>query len=150
MRKLVIFAACVVALAVTAAAKGNAADPESVLQAEREWCNAYLKSDAKALESILADDYTLTNSRGEITTKADDVEEARKVDPKYEVFENRDMKVRLYGDTAVVTGRTLVKGTSGGKPFAAEFQFTDTLIRRDGRWRAVAGHVSKIGEKPKG
>lgn len=150
MRKLAVLAACVLAVALTAAAKSTADDKESVLQAEREWCNAYLKRDVKALEAILVDDYTLTSSRGDVTTKADDLEEARKGDPNYEVFENHDMKVRLYGDTAVVTGRTIVKGTAGGKPFAAEFQFTDTLIRRDGRWRGVAGHVSKIGEKPKG
>ncbi len=54
------------------------------------------------------------------------------------------MLARLYGnDTAVVLGKTRVKGTSDGKPFDRVVQFTDTLIKRDGRWQLVAGHVSR-------
>ena len=53
----------------------------------------------------------------------------------YDVFENYDMKARLYGDnTAVVLGRTHVKGTAEGKAFDRVVQFTDTLIKRDGQW----------------
>ena len=46
---------------------------------------------------------------GKITTRADDIDEAKKNDPKYEIFENYDMKVRVHGDTAVVTGKTRTK-----------------------------------------
>jgi ketosteroid isomerase-like protein len=80
-----------------------------------------------------------------ITTRADDLDEARKKDPKYEVFENNDMKVRIHGDTAVVTGRRHTKGIAGGKPFDSKFQFTDTFVKDAGRWRLLAGHVSKRG-----
>ena len=90
------------------------------------------------------EDYTLANSRGKVTMRADDIEEARKVDPKYEFFENRDMKVRVHRDTAVVFGITHTKGTSGGEPFNAQFQFTDIFIRDGGRWRLLAGHVTKV------
>jgi ketosteroid isomerase-like protein len=95
------------------------------------------------------EDYTLTNSTGKITTRADDIDEAKKKDPKYEVFENHDMKVRVHGDTAIVTGQTHTKGTSDGKPFDSEFQFTDTFIKDGGRWRLLAGHVSKLPPKEK-
>jgi hypothetical protein len=77
------------------------------------------------------------------TTRADDIGHARK-GTIYEVFENHDMKVRLHGDAALITGRTTVKGTAGETPFATEFQFTDTLVRQDGRWRVAASHVSRI------
>jgi ketosteroid isomerase-like protein len=81
---------------------------------------------------------------GKITTRADDIGEARKNDPKSEIFENYDMKVRVHGDTAVVTGKMHTKGISGGKPFDAQFQFTDTFVKDGGRWRLLAGHVSKL------
>jgi ketosteroid isomerase-like protein len=93
------------------------------------------------------EDYTLTNSMGKITTRADDIGEAKKNDPKYEIFENCDMKVRVHGDTAVVTWKTHTKGISGGKPFDFQFQFTDTFIKDDGRGRLLAGHVSKLPAK---
>ncbi len=116
----------------------------AVLQTERELCTAYLKGDADAIAQGVMEDYTLTNSTGKITTRADDIEDAKKNDPKYELFENLDMKVRVHGDTAIVTGRTHAKGISGGKPFDSRFQFTDTFVKEGGRWRLYAGHVSKL------
>lgn len=119
----------------------------AVLQTERDLATVYLNSDADAIAQGVMEDYTLTNSMGKITTRADDIGEARKNDPKYEIFENYDMKVRLHGDTAVVTGKTHTKGVSGGKPFDFQFQFTDTLVKDGGRWRLLAGHVSKLPAK---
>ena len=119
----------------------------AVLQTERHLASVYLKSDADGIAQGVMEDYTLTNSMGKITTRADDIGEARKNDPKYEIFENYDMKVRLHGDTAVVTGKTHTKGVSGGKPFDFQFQFTDTFVKDGGRWRLLAGHVSKLPAK---
>jgi len=92
----------------------------------------------------VTEDYTLTNSKGKITTRADDLAEATKHDPKYEIFENHDMKVRIYGGAAVVTGITHAKGISGGQLFNAEFRFTDTFVKDHGRWRLWAGQAVKI------
>ena len=122
--------------------EGNA-----VLQTERDLATAYLKSDADGIAQGVMEDYTLTNSAGKITTRADDIDEAKKNDPKYEIFENYDMKVRVHGDTAVVTGKAHTKGVSGGKPFDFQFQFTDTFVKDGGRWRLLAGHVSKLPAK---
>ena len=63
----------------------------------------------------------------------------------YDVFENFDMTPRLYQDnTAVVLGKTHVKGIAEGKPFDRVVQFTDILVKRDGRWQLAAGHVSRL------
>ncbi len=124
-------------------------EANAVLQTERDLANAYLKSDADGIAQGVMEDYTLTNSVGKITTRANDIAEAKKNDPKYEIFENNDMKVRVYGNAAVVTGKTHTKGISGGKPFDLQFQFTDTFIKDGGRWRLLAGHVSKLPAKEK-
>lgn len=124
-------------------------EANAVLQAERDLATAYLKSNADGIAQGVMEDYTLTNSIGKITTRADDIGEARKNDPKYEIFENYDMKVRVHGDTAVVTGKTHTKGISGGKLFDFQFQFTDTFVKDGGRWRLLAGHVSKLPAKEK-
>jgi len=126
----------------------QATDEEAaVLQAEREICDAYLKGDVDAISRNVMEDYSVTNSRGEITGRAQDIDDAKKRDPKYEIFENHDMKVRVHGDTAVVTGRTRLQGISGGKPFDSEIQFTDTLIKDGGRWRLLAVHASNLPKK---
>jgi uncharacterized protein (TIGR02246 family) len=119
----------------------------ALLQAEGDGCVAYLHGDADKIANFLTDDYTLTNSKGEITTAADDIEDAKTGRVHYDVFENYDMKVRVYGDhTAVVTGKTKIKGNAQGKPIDIIVQFTDTFVKRNGRWRLAAGHVSRLKE----
>jgi ketosteroid isomerase-like protein len=94
---------------------------------------------------VLTPDFTLTLSNGEVSTRADEINEVRSGKVHYDEFENYDMQARAYGDnTAVVTGKTHVKGASEGKPFDRVVQFTDTLIKRDGRWQLAAGHVSRL------
>jgi ketosteroid isomerase-like protein len=137
------FAVTVVSIGLASSALG-ATPEEEVLKAERDLAEVYQRSDAAGIERGVMEAYRLTNSRAKITTRADDLEEARKVDPKYEIFENHDMQVRVHGDTAVVVGITHTKGISGGKPFDAQFQFTDTFVKDNGRWRLFAGHATKI------
>ena len=122
----------------------RAGDEDDVPRVERELALCYQNSDAACIEQGVMEDYTLTNSKGKITTRADNLEEARKHDPKYEIFENHDMKVRVYGGAAVVTGITHAKGISGGQLFDAEFRFTDTFVKDHGRWRLWAGQAVKI------
>ena len=118
---------------------------QEVLQFEREACKAFLAADVAALERVLTPEFTLTLSNGVVSTRADEINELRSGKVHYDVFENYDMLARLYGnDMAVVLGKTRVKGTAEGKPFDRVVQFTDTLIKRDGRWQLAAGHVSRI------
>jgi Domain of unknown function (DUF4440) len=118
---------------------------QEVLQFERDACKAFLDADVPALERVLTPDFTLTLSNGEVSTRADEINELQSKKVHYDVFENYDMLARLYGnDMAVVLGKTRVKGISDGKPFDRVVQFTDTLIKRDGRWQLAAGHVSRI------
>ena len=118
---------------------------QEVLQFERDACRAFLDADPVALERVLTPDFTLTLSNGEVSTRGNEIDELRNGKVHYDVFENYDMNARVYGvDVAVVVGKTRVKGTSEGKPFDRVVQFTDTLIKRDGRWQLAAGHVSRI------
>jgi ketosteroid isomerase-like protein len=118
---------------------------QEVLRFERDACKAFLDADVAALERVLTPDFTLTLSNGTVSTRADEINELHSGKVHYDVFENYDMLARLYGnDTAVVLRKTRVKGTADGKPFDRIVQFTDTLIKRDGRWQLAAGHVSRI------
>jgi hypothetical protein len=120
-------------------------DEKEVLQFERDACKPFVEADVAGLERVLTADFTLTNSKGEVSTRATEINELRSRKVHYDVFENYDMKGRLYGDnTAVVLGKTHVKGTSDGKPFDRVVQFTDTLIKRGSQWQVAASHVSPV------
>jgi ketosteroid isomerase-like protein len=123
----------------------QSAPENDVLQFERDACKAFLNADRDGLERALTEDFTLTLTNGDVSTRADEISELTSGKVHYDVFENFDMKARLYGDdVAVVLGKTRVKGTSDEKAFDRTVQFTDTLVKRDGRWQLAAGHVSRL------
>jgi ketosteroid isomerase-like protein len=135
---LLVVLACRFSLAQTQA-------EQEVLRFERDTCKAFLDADVAALERVLTPGFTLTLSNGDVRTRADEIDELHSGKVHYDIFENYDMLARLYGDdTAVVLGKTRVKGVADGKPFDRVVQFTDTLIKRDGRWQLAAGHVSPL------
>jgi len=143
----------IVALASSFVARGATArdlrqDETAILQVTRDACKAFVDGDTRRLAEVLTEDFTLTDADGTVTTRADEIAGVETGAVRYEVFENHDMKVRVYGDSAVVTGRTTVKGTAGASAFAAEFQFTDSIVRRGDRWWFAASHVSRVPSPP--
>ena len=119
-------------------------DVDEVLKWERDGCIAYEKNDAATIQRMVADGYILTNSRGGYDTKADDVKAAQNKDVVFSTFRNEHMKVRIFENTAIVTGTTIVKGVAkDGSKVDLAVLFTDTLVKMNGRWQLVAGHVSK-------
>jgi ketosteroid isomerase-like protein len=122
------------------------ADEAVILERIHKACAAFEKGDVDYLVEFLDETFTLTDSRGQVTTREQNLAEVRTREPRYDVFRNHGMKVRIYGDSAVVTGITSVKGMSGGQAFAVDVQFTDTLIKRDGTWHMVASHASTLAK----
>ena len=119
-------------------------DVEDVLKWERDGTVAYERNDTATIDRMVADGYVLTNSRGGYDTKADDLKAARNKDVAFTTFRNEDMKVRIFDNTAIVTGTTIVKGVAkDGSTVDLAVLFTDTLVKRNGGWQLVAGHVSK-------
>lgn len=138
---LVIAAGC----ASEPAAPSLSPEEKDALRFVRDWCAAYQKHDADALDRILADDFVLTGTTGKLSGKADALKSARLRDVVYSALESRDMQVRLHGDTAVVTGRTRIEGVRGGSTrFASEFRFTDIIVRDGDSWKAVAAHLTRL------
>lgn len=121
----------------------EADDVMQIMKVERDLCAAFEREDADYLEKHLDPTFTLVSSTGKVTTRADEVADLRG-GTKYDVFRNRDSKVRLYGDAAVVIGITRVEGKADGKPYALDFKFTDTYVRKPQGWVMVASHASRL------
>lgn len=141
-------AACLVLFVLGAPVLAAPKEEAAVIAALHSGCESFRTGNEALAAEFLGDGFTLTDTSGNVTTREETLLELRNKEPRYEVFRNYDMKVRLYGDTAVVNGITSVKGVSGGRAFASELRFTDTLVKRNGRWRLVASHVSPL-PKPK-
>jgi hypothetical protein len=97
---------------------------------------------------LKADDWLYTDADGKVTAKAQDLADAGFVTYQATDFKMSNLKVRIYGDTAVVTGRQTEVATMAGKDASAVFRVTDVWRRRDGRWQAIASHLSREAASP--
>ena len=146
IRDLFLSTVASMTIATTAIARDAAHDEREIRRVETAVCAAFEQGDAAALEKYLTPDFTLTSSRGEVTDRKQNMAEVASREPRYTVFRNHDQKLRLYGDSAIVLGVTTIKATVDGKPFEADFQFTDTYVRRDGHWLLAASHASRLAK----
>jgi len=119
-----------------------AEDEKAVAALDTQYQAAVARNDAVTMERILADDFILVTGRGNVFTKADLLAEARGGKTVYERQDDRQQKVRVWGDTAVVTALLWAKGTSDGKPFEHRLWFSDTYVRTPAGWRYVFGQAS--------
>lgn len=94
------------------------------------------------MDRILADDFALVTGRGKTYSKAELLADARRAEVVYERQNDSEQKVRVWGNTAVVTALLSVKGSKGGKPFEYRLWFSDTYIRSANGWRYVFGQAS--------
>ncbi|MEO7323495.1 MAG: nuclear transport factor 2 family protein [Dokdonella sp.] len=147
MKRFTFFLAALVLATDIASARDQAQDERELLRAEAALCHAFEVGAADSVGKGLDARFTLTDSRGNVTDRAQNVAEVAKRDPYYDVFRNSGQKVRLYGDAALVTGVTTIKGHSGSTAIDAEFAYTDTWIRRDGAWIIAASHASRLPQK---
>jgi len=124
---------------------GNAADDEKAVAAlDTEYQAAVERNDAEAMARILADDMVLVVGKGTVYTKADLVRSARDKDAIYEKQVELDgtQKVRVSGDTAVVTAKLWLKGTQKGQAFDRKLWFSDTYVRTKDGWKYFFGQSS--------
>ena len=117
---------------------------DDLITLAREWDQAMVGNDADAIGRYMADDWTIVGSDGRVGDKATFLELVRSGALTHDVMETHDLSVRVYGDTAV----TLARGISGGKyqghPFREVERVSCVFVRRDGRWRCVLTHLSRL------
>ena len=122
--------------------KGN--DEQAVRQVFDQVSAALERADTAALDQIYADDYTLVNEFGVVTTKAPRLAALKAGELKYESVVFDEVNVRLYGNTAVLTYRVTSKGRSKGEEIGGQFRATSTYVKMKGRWQLVAAQVTRI------
>jgi len=137
----------IIALALGTATDLNASseeDAKTVAALDTKYQAAVKSNDAATMDQILADDFVLVNGRGKVSRKADLIESARKKEITYERQDEEPgtQKVRVWGDTAVVTALLWIKAVQGGKPIDYKLWFSDTYVRTPAGWRYVFGQAS--------
>ena len=120
---------------------------EELLKLENEFERAVASNDADALDGILADDWIIVDPDGGIIDKARFLGVIKSGVLSHELMESTDMRVRVYGNTAVVTGLTTTKGKFIGQDFASCERATDIFVRQTDRWQCVFTQLTRITKR---
>ena len=114
---------------------------------EEQWRTALLKSDAAAMESLLADDYMAITPDGTLQTKEQWLVGLRSGATHFKSIEISDRRVRFYGPTALLTSRADTSGTNAGVDFSGSYRYTRVFVRNaQGQWKIVSFEASRIRE----
>jgi conserved hypothetical protein len=122
----------------------NRSVEQVIRQLDYERIQAQIGANALALNRIYADDFIGIGPSGTVRTKAQVISDFTSADLKFQSITTDDVRVRVYGNTAVETGRSTMIGQDKGKAVPRDNRFTRVWVKQDGRWRLVANHYSAL------
>ena len=108
------------------------------------WDKAIIKKDRGAIEANMAQDFRQIDGDGDLEDKTSFVDGLMSSKLEIDPYKVEGFDVRLYGDTALLSGHTRMTGRYDGKPFSSHYRYIDIYVRRDGIWRIVSVQISKM------
>ncbi len=151
MKRLAIVGAALGVLFLAASGPANAKEgtstEQTLKQLEQDWTDAALKKDSAALGKILANEWVSLGTLGE-TSREKALAELSSGENRIDSMTLSDLKVRVFGDTAVVTGSDDEKSSNKGKDTSGHYVWTDVFVRHGQSWQAVASQSALVPVKP--
>jgi len=122
-------------------------DEEALTRIQHEWAEARVKSDSSYTRRLEAEDCTIVWPDGRIVNKSADLQ-TMTGEIVFSEFKIDNIRVRLYGDTAVVVGGGTIKARKATQDLLdGKFVWTDTFVRQSGAWKVVASQITPVLEK---
>ena len=123
-------------------AQQKPSDSEKILQMERQWTEAYQQRDVRILAALLAEDFIITVEDGSTYGKMGYISHTANTSVRVDLAELSELKVRMHGNAAIVTGAYHEKGTSNGIAYEYRDRLTDLWMKSGGAWQVIASHYS--------
>ena len=117
---------------------------DQVLRAEREWLLAHLRLDVRALDRLMAPEYSQIDDKGRIVSKEQVLASLRSGERGWSEAHSDEHHVSVHGDTAVVIGRWRARGVNASQPFDYAARYVSGWVRLDGEWRMVSDQSTPI------
>lgn len=131
----------------TSAQSKHDTDVRELERLETVWNQAHERGDGESLEALWADDLEVAVPRMPVLTKADALKFARSGRMKFLSYRTSDIRVRIYENAAVVTGRLQRTRSVNGQEISDDWRFTKIYVREAQRWRVVAFHASEAAQQ---
>jgi ketosteroid isomerase-like protein len=120
----------------------ESSDAATIRELEAKWAESYRSRQVDVLSTLLADDYVITFEDGSVHSKVGLISHTAQPAEHVTISEFSDLKIRMHGGTAVVTGNYHEQGTSGGKAYDYIDRLTDVWMKTDGKWKLIVSHYS--------
>ena len=114
------------------------------------WDQAIVAKDAAAIADNMAEDFWQIRSDGVLIDKAAFLRDILAPELVIEPYAVEDQEVRFFGDAALLSGHSHMKGSYQGEAFATHYRYSDVYARRGGRWQVVSVQLTTIPEKKTG
>ena len=153
MRTMLVISVLLLAALITARAQEPAKLPQeagveqAIRQIDNERIQAQIKADAAALDRIYADDFIGIGPSGTVRTKPEVIADFTSRSLTFQSIVTDEVRVRVYGDTAVETGLSTMVGSDKGKVVPRDNRFTRVWVKKGGRWQLVANHYSLLAKQ---
>lgn len=131
--------------AVIANAQAGKVEQE-ILKLEQQWEDALIKADVAVLEKLYADGIIYTHTNAATDDKASYIAKIKSGASKYQSIKRDDIKVRVFGDTAIVTCHWLVHSFGGGKEHHTDARYIHVYVKQKGKWLMAAHQSTAIGQ----
>jgi ketosteroid isomerase-like protein len=130
--------------AVRAAPASAAADIAKLQELSDAWDKAIVAKDRAAVAGNMGADFRIIDGQGNVEDKQQFVEGI--LDPKLTIdpYTVEEFDIRLYGDVALLSGRTRMTGKHDGKPFVSNYRYIDIYVKRDGQWQIVSVQITRL------
>lgn len=139
-----LLALALLAAPVMAADTPRDADLARLTRQAHDWDQAIVRKDRTAIVGNMAEDFRQIDGAGNVETLQSFVDDLMSPALRIDPYTVEDLEVRLYGDVALLSGRTRMSGTYDGKPFRTHYRYIDVYVRRDGAWRIVSVQITRL------
>ncbi len=149
MRRTLAVAALLALMVPTTVCADDAAAEKQVATLSKQYREAAIKGDTEAMDALLSDDWVVIGPDGNLVSKAQDIRNFKDGSVAFEAMDPSEVKVRVYGDAAVVTSRLHAKLKMKGEKIDNHVRVSEFYAKQGGKWRCVSAQVTSIAEPPK-
>ena len=128
--------------AMLSSAQQRSVDENKILSLEKKWAESYKQRDISILSSLLSEDFIITVEDGSTFGREGYISHSADSTVKVDLADLSELRVRVHGNTAIVTGAYHEVGTSKGKRYDYHDRLTDVWMKRNGNWQVIASHYS--------
>jgi len=154
-RRRLVFAALLTATTVWLSACAGAGSPSSssaqlardvatLTRQSEAWDQAIVRKDRAAIAANMAADFRQIGSSGEVETRESFLDDIVSDDLVIDPYTVEEFEVRVYGDAALLSGRTRMTGRYQGKPFNTHYRYIDVYVRTNGQWKVCSVQTTRV------